>query len=147
MVGPLPQQSRVHLDRGYDSTKPRDLLKMLATTATSLARGYPPDSGREALGGRADTFVDERLRQAPAVHGQTRHGRPILPRVGRGTERASPPNQAGTHLLPLAAPTHHPPTQVNIICRWLLSAIRLLPDRGSLRATMPGTYRQLPIEP
>lgn len=41
MVGPLPQQSCVHLDRGYDSAKTRDLLEELGYDYDIARKGVP----------------------------------------------------------------------------------------------------------
>jgi DDE family transposase len=41
MIGPLPDQPRMHLDRGYDSDKTRDLLEILGYHAQIAAKGTP----------------------------------------------------------------------------------------------------------
>jgi hypothetical protein len=41
MIGPLPDNPRMHLDRGYDSAKTRDLLEILGYDAHIAARGVP----------------------------------------------------------------------------------------------------------
>jgi Transposase DDE domain len=41
MIGPLPDQPRMHLDRGYDSTKTRDLLEILGYHAEIAVKGTP----------------------------------------------------------------------------------------------------------
>ena len=41
MIGPLPDQPRMHLDRGYDSTKTRDLLEILGYHAEIAIKGTP----------------------------------------------------------------------------------------------------------
>ena len=41
MIGPLPDQPGMHLDRGYDSTKTRDLLQILGYQPHIAARGLP----------------------------------------------------------------------------------------------------------
>ena len=45
----------MHLDRGYDSGKTRDLLDILGYQAEIAVKGNTgPDPGRQALAGRAD---------------------------------------------------------------------------------------------
>ncbi len=41
MIGPLPERPRVHLDRGYDSGKTRDLLERLGYDADIAVKGQP----------------------------------------------------------------------------------------------------------
>lgn len=41
MIGPLPGQPCLHLDRGYDSTKTRDLLEILGYDADIATKGTP----------------------------------------------------------------------------------------------------------
>ena len=41
MIGPLPERPRMHLDRGYDSAKTRDLLQILGYDARIAANGVP----------------------------------------------------------------------------------------------------------
>lgn len=41
MIGPLPDQPCLHLDRGYDSTKTRDLLEILGYHADIAVKGTP----------------------------------------------------------------------------------------------------------
>jgi hypothetical protein len=41
MIGPLPDLPRMHLDRGYDSTKTRDLLEILGYHAEIAAKAVP----------------------------------------------------------------------------------------------------------
>lgn len=40
-VGPLPDDAKVHLDRGYDSTKTRDLLEILGYDGHIACKGVP----------------------------------------------------------------------------------------------------------
>jgi hypothetical protein len=41
MIGPLPDLPNMHLDRGYDSTKTRDLLEILGYDADIAVKGKP----------------------------------------------------------------------------------------------------------
>jgi hypothetical protein len=41
MIGPLPDRPCMHLDRGYDSTKTRDLLEILGYDAEIAVKGVP----------------------------------------------------------------------------------------------------------
>ena len=41
MIGPLPNRPGMHLDRGYDSHKTRDLLQILGYQPHIAARGLP----------------------------------------------------------------------------------------------------------
>jgi hypothetical protein len=41
MIGPWPDRPAMHLDRGYDSAKTRDLLEILGYEAHIAARGVP----------------------------------------------------------------------------------------------------------
>jgi hypothetical protein len=41
MIGPLPDQPCLHLDRGYDSAKTRDLLEILGYDADIATKGVP----------------------------------------------------------------------------------------------------------
>jgi len=41
MIGPLPELPRMHLDRGYDSAKTRDLLEILGYEAHIAVKGVP----------------------------------------------------------------------------------------------------------
>ena len=41
MIGPLPDQPCMHLDRGYDSIKTRDLLNLLGYDADIAIKGTP----------------------------------------------------------------------------------------------------------
>jgi Transposase DDE domain len=41
MIGPLPDRPRMHLDRGYDSAKTRDLLEILGYDADIAVKGQP----------------------------------------------------------------------------------------------------------
>ena len=41
MIGPLPDSPGMHLDRGYDSTKTRELLQVLGYQAHIAAKGLP----------------------------------------------------------------------------------------------------------
>jgi IS5 family transposase len=52
MIGPLPDGPGMHLDRGYDSTKTRDLLEILGYDAEIAANGDPPRQ-RPASDGRS----------------------------------------------------------------------------------------------
>jgi len=71
MIGPLPDRRCMHLDRGYDSRKTRDLLEILGYDDDRGQRSPRPDRGRQALAGGTHPLLDERLRQAPPVHRQT----------------------------------------------------------------------------
>ena len=80
MIGPLPQHRgvhgedlfpTVHLDRGYDSGKTRDLLDILGLRRRDRPQGRPgPDPGRAPVAGGAHPLLDERLRQAAPLHRQ-----------------------------------------------------------------------------
>ena len=64
----------MHLDRGYDSGKARDLLEILGDRAEIAVKGRPAgDPGRQALADRADPRVDEWLRQAATLHRQAQY--------------------------------------------------------------------------
>jgi hypothetical protein len=41
MIGPLPDQPCMHLDRGYDSGKTRELLEMLGYQHDIAVKGRP----------------------------------------------------------------------------------------------------------
>jgi len=41
MIGPLPDRPGMHLDRGYDSTKTRDLLEILGYEGHIAVKGVP----------------------------------------------------------------------------------------------------------
>lgn len=41
MIGPLPNDPCMHVDRGYDSTKTRDLLEILGYDADIAVKGEP----------------------------------------------------------------------------------------------------------
>lgn len=40
-IGPLPEQPTMHLDRGYDSTKTRDLLEIVGYQGEIATKGAP----------------------------------------------------------------------------------------------------------
>ncbi len=70
MIRPLSQQWRAHFDRGYDSTRTRNLLKELDCDHDIARAGGagPIQAGKRWVVERADTSVNEGLRQASAVH-------------------------------------------------------------------------------
>ncbi len=119
MLGPLPAEPTMHLDRGYDSTKTRDLLKILGYQAEIATTGAPApiQVGRRWPVER--THVDERLWQAAPAHRQTQDHRRVLPQPRGRPHRHPQIDQPSPHPLPLAHPTHHPPAPLNINCRTL----------------------------
>lgn len=50
MIGPLPDQPCVHLDRGYDSAGTRDLLDELGYVYEIARKGFPRPSKRVNAG-------------------------------------------------------------------------------------------------
>jgi len=120
MIGPLPERPCMHLDRGYDSRKTRDLLEILGYDAEIAVKGKRPDPGREALARRAHALVDERLRQAPPLHRPPQGHRRVLPLPRRRPHRHPTPDQPSPHPLPLANQTHHATPPLTIIRRALL---------------------------
>jgi hypothetical protein len=50
MIGPLLDQPCLHLDRGYDSTKTRDLLEILGYDADIAIKGRPAPSRPGSVG-------------------------------------------------------------------------------------------------
>ena len=120
MIGPLPDGPCMHLDRGYDSGKTRDLLEILGYDDDIAVKGLPaPIQAGEAVAGGAHALVDERLRQAAPVHRQTQDHRRVLPLPRRRLVRHPPADQPSPQPLPLAHQAHHPPTPLTIICRSL----------------------------
>ena len=125
MIGPLPQGRHsffptVHLDRGYDSGKTRDLLEILGFDGEIAVKGVPaPIQVGQSLAGRTHTFVDERLRQAAPVHRQTQGHRRVLPLPRRCVDCDPSLDQSRPQALPLANQAHHPSTPLTIICRSL----------------------------
>jgi len=118
LVGPLPDQPCVHLDRGYDSTPTRDLLDELGYVYEIARKGVPaPIQAGNTVGRGTHPLLDERLRQDPPLHREAPQHRRVLPAPRRRPHRDPPPQQRSPHPLPLANPTHHPPTQVTINCR------------------------------
>jgi hypothetical protein len=117
MIGPLPDRPCMHLDRGYDSRKTRSAGDP-GIRRRDRRQGRPgPDSGREAVAGRAHPLVDERLRQAAPVHRQTQSHSRVLPLPRRHLHRDPAVDQPGPQPLPLANQAHHPPASLTIICR------------------------------
>ena len=53
MIGPLPDQPGMHLDRGYDSHKTRDLLQILGYQPHIAAKGLPAPPSRPGNAGRS----------------------------------------------------------------------------------------------
>ena len=118
MIGPLPDQPCVHPDRGYDSTPTRDLLDELGYIHEIARKPIPApiQAGKRWVVERTHS-LDERLRQDPPLHRETPQHRRVLPAPRRHPHRNPPPHQRSPHPLPLAGPTHHPPTEVTINCR------------------------------
>lgn len=101
-VGALPEAVNVNLDRGYDSAKSRSLIAQLGFTAEIARKGVPaPIQALQALGGRAHALVDERLRQAPALHREERQRRGLLPLPRRRPRHAPHADPPGNEPLPL----------------------------------------------
>ena len=50
MIGTLPDRPSMHLDRGYDSTKTRELLQILGYQPHLAARGLPAPIQPESAG-------------------------------------------------------------------------------------------------
>jgi hypothetical protein len=112
-VGPLPDAVNVSLDGGYDIAKSCALIAELGFTAEIARKGVPaPAPGRQALGGRAHALVDERLRQAPALHREERRGRGPLPLPRRRSRHAPLAHPPSNEPLPLAQPPHQPAPQM-----------------------------------
>jgi DDE family transposase len=120
MIGPLPDQPCLHLDRGYDSVKTRELLHILGYAADIAVKGTPApiQAGKRWPVERIHS-LDERLRQAASVHRQTQNHRRVLPLSRRRSHRDPPLDQPSPHSLPLAHQTHHPPPPLTIIHRSL----------------------------
>jgi len=118
MIGPLPDQPWVHPDRGYDSTPTRDLLDELGYVHEIARKPIPaPIQAGKRWAVEHTHSLDERLRQNPPLHRETQQHHRVLPAPRRHPHRNPPPHQRRPHPLPLAGPTHHPPTQPTINCR------------------------------
>ena len=130
MIGPLPQHRgtrgaevfpTLHLDRGYDSARTRDLLHVLGFHGEIAGLGPAcAGSGRTPVAGRAHALVDERLRQAASVH-RPQDRRRVLPHPRCRADRTLPLDQQGPHDSSVADPAHHPPPPLTIIRRALLA--------------------------
>ena len=117
-IGPLPDQPCVHPDRGYDSTPTRHLLDELGYDHEIARKPIPaPIQAGKRWAVEHTHSLDERLRQNPPLHRETQQHRRVLPAPRRHPHRNPPPHQRRPHPLPLAGPTHHPPTQPTINCR------------------------------
>lgn len=129
MIGPLPQHRdghgrdlfpTLHLDRGYDSGKTRDLLDVLGFEGEIAVKGIPaPIQVGRRWPVERHPLLDERLRQAPPVHRPPEGHRRVLPQPGRRADRDPPLDQPGPHALQVADQAHHPPTPLTINCRTL----------------------------
>ncbi len=101
MIGPLPDLPGMHLDRGYDSAKTRDLLESLGYQPHIATKGLPApiQAGKRRPVGRTHSWLNGYGTLAP--HHRHTHDHPC-------------PNP-----LPLAHPTHHPTTPLTLNCRTL----------------------------
>lgn len=75
MIGPLPDQPCMHLDRGYDSTKTRDLLEILGYDAEIAVKGVSDGRALCARGlpRSADGLGPHRIRRRHPHHGCDHH--------------------------------------------------------------------------
>ena len=119
MIGPLPQHRgvhgedlfpTVHLDRGYDSGKTRNLLEVLGFTGEIAIKGVPApiQAGPRWPVERTHSWVNG-YGKRPPVHRQAQGHRRVLPAPRRRPDRHPSADQPGPHPLSLANPAHHPP--------------------------------------
>lgn len=78
-----PDDTTVHLDRGYDSAMTRVVFDELVFDG-EIARKRVPDPNRETGVGRAHACVDERVRRVAALHREAQGGSRTRPRAGGG---------------------------------------------------------------
>jgi hypothetical protein len=120
MVGPLPERPCLHLGRGYDSRKTRDLLGILGYRGEIAVKGVP---SRIQVGKR---WPVERTHSWMNGYGKLRRfteKREIIVEfclylAGALTEIRRLINQA-PQPLPLAGQARHTPAPLTIICRSL----------------------------
>ena len=134
MLGPQSAAAgpTMHLDRGYDPAKDPGPAGDPGLPSRHRRQGQArADPGRQALAGRADALVDERLRQAP----------PLSPRRKvivdfylflAAAHRDPPPDPPRSQSLPLAVPPHHPTPPLTINCRSLLIRALSVPGLTAL---------------
>ena len=121
MIGPLPDRPCMHLDRGYDSRKTRDLLEILGYDAEIAVKGVPAPI---QVGKR---WPVERTHSWMNGYGKLRRFTDKLKVIvefylyfAASLHRDPPADQPGPQPLPLAHQAHHPPASLTIICRSLL---------------------------
>jgi Transposase DDE domain len=116
-VGAMPEQVTAHLDRGYDSAATRVLLDGFGFDGEIARKGVPaPVQAGDPLGRGTNPRVDERLRQAAALHRTRRQDRGLLP-VSRRRVRGRPPaHPASPNALPVGHPPHHQTPQMTRRC-------------------------------
>lgn len=139
MIGPLPEpphQPGMHLDRGYDSAKTRDLLEVLGYDTHIALKGQPApiQAGKRWPVERLHAWMNGcgKLRQF------TDKRKDIVEfYLNRRADRDPPPDQPSPHALPLAHPVDHPPPPLNIICRTLLDAEDIVGDPRELWLETP----------
>jgi hypothetical protein len=110
----------VHLDRGDDSRKSRDLLDRLGFDAHIAAKGQPApiQAGQRWPVERLHSWMNGYGKLRRCTDKRQGHRRVLpLPRSCSGGHPT--PDQPGPKPLPLARPTNHSPPALTIICRAL----------------------------
>jgi hypothetical protein len=122
-VGAMPAQITAHLDRGDDNASTRRLLATMGFRGEIARKGVPaPGPSGQALGGRANPRLDQRLRQAATLHRTRRQDRRLLPVAGHRICSRPPAHPASPNTLPLGHPPYHQAPQVTTNRRALLAA-------------------------
>ncbi len=121
MIGPLPDEPCVHLDRGYDSAGTRDLLDELGYVHEIAHKGIPApiQAGKRWVVERTHSWMNGngKLRRCTE---KRRVVAELVPPPRGDPHRPAPPHQPRPHPLPLANLNRHPPTQITIKCRSFL---------------------------
>ena len=79
VLGALPEEASVHLDRGYDSRLTRERLAELGLRWEISGKGKPaPLLGHKSVGGREDKLLAQRPQEAGLVYGAGGEGDRLL---------------------------------------------------------------------
>jgi hypothetical protein len=121
MIGPLPDRPCMHLDRGYDSGKTRDLLEILGYDDEIATKGVPApvQVGKRWPVERTHSWMNGYGKLRRFTDKRKGH-RGVLPLPRRRSHRDPATDQPSPYPVSVAQQAHHPPPPLTINCRSLL---------------------------
>jgi transposase len=107
VLGELPEQMSVHLDRGYDSRTTREKLKDRGLLPAISEKGKQAGSagGHKALGSGAHKLLEQRPQEARMVYRTARSGHRFLDCLLGGGHHRAQAHKRGLDPLSLGGPT------------------------------------------